>query len=139
MRKNYEEAQKRIVALETDLQLAEQRVAALEKVQKEEDNGEIKILREQLCHKSELLDKVKYLLSRVAVNEKTLRQRVNIHFYMYKRKKDKCFELKKKKKKYKRIIYETYIISGTATRIEANIVYDTRVSCNISYSRIKNR
>lgn len=76
LRKNYEEAQKRIVALETDLQLAEQRVAALEKVQKEEDNGEIKILREQLCHKSELLDKVKYLLSRVAVNEKTLRQRV---------------------------------------------------------------
>lgn len=82
LRKNYEVAQKRIVALETDLRLAEQRVVALEKVQKEGDNGEIKILREQLCQKSELLDKVKYLLSRVAVNEKTLRQRVNIHFYV---------------------------------------------------------
>lgn len=120
------------------MQLAEQRVAALEKVQKEEDNGEIKILREQLCHKSELLDKVKYLLSRVAVNEKTLRQRVNIHFYIYKKEKEKMLRVKKKKKrKYKKIIYETYIISGTATRIKANIVYDTRVSCNISYSRIE--
>lgn len=71
----------RIVALETDLQLAEQRVTGLEKVQTEEDDGEIKMLREQLCHKSELLDKVKHLLSRAAVNEKTLRQRVNIQFY----------------------------------------------------------
>lgn len=79
MKNNYEEAQKRIVALETDLQLAERRVAAFEKVQKEEDNGEIKTLREQLYHKSELLDKVKHLLSRAAMNEKSLRQRVNIH------------------------------------------------------------
>ncbi|CAD1480387.1 unnamed protein product, partial [Heterotrigona itama] len=75
LQKNYEEAQKRIVALQTDLQLAEQRVAALEKVQKEEDNGEMKVLREQLYHKSELLNKVKHLLSRAATNEKTLRQR----------------------------------------------------------------
>lgn len=77
MQKQYEEARKRIVALETDLQLAEQRVTALERVQKEEDNGEANILREQLNHKSELLDKVKHLLSRAAMNEKTLRQRVN--------------------------------------------------------------
>ncbi|OAD55251.1 hypothetical protein WN48_05217 [Eufriesea mexicana] len=76
LRNQYEEAQKRIVALETDLQLAEQRVAGLEKVQMEEDNGEIKMLREQLCYKSELLDKVKHLLSRAAMNERTLRQRV---------------------------------------------------------------
>ncbi|XP_034174302.2 centrosomal protein 290kDa [Osmia lignaria lignaria] len=76
LQKQYEEAKKRIVALETDLQLAEQRVVALERVQKEEDNGEAKILREQLNHKSELLDKVKHLLSRAAMNEKTLRQRV---------------------------------------------------------------
>ena len=76
LQKNYEEAQKRIVALETDLQLAEQRVTALEKVQKEEDNGEIKVLREQLYQKSELLNKVKHLLSRAATNERTLRQRV---------------------------------------------------------------
>ena len=80
LQRSYEEAQKRIVALETDLQLAEQRVTALEKVQKEEDNGEIKVLREQLYHKSELLNKVKHLLSRAATNEKTLRQRVNILF-----------------------------------------------------------
>lgn len=80
LKNNYEEAQKRIVALETDLQLAERRVAAFEKVQKEEDNGEIKTLREQLYHKSELLDKVKHLLSRAAMNERSLRQRVNIHF-----------------------------------------------------------
>ncbi|CAK9795503.1 Centrosomal protein of 290 kDa [Anthophora quadrimaculata] len=76
LQKHYEEAQKRIVALETDLQLAEQRVNAFEKIQKEDDNGEMKVLREQLIHKSELLDKMKHLLSRAAVNEKTLRQRV---------------------------------------------------------------
>lgn len=80
LQRNYEEAQKRIVALESDLQLAEQRVTALEKIQKEEDNGEIKVLREQLYHKSELLNKMKHLLSRAATNEKTLRQRVNILF-----------------------------------------------------------
>ncbi|KOC58823.1 Centrosomal protein of 290 kDa [Habropoda laboriosa] len=76
LQKHYEEAQIRVVALETDLQLAEQRVNALEKVQKEDDNGEMKVLREQLIQKSDLLDKVKHLLSRAAVNEKTLRQRV---------------------------------------------------------------
>ncbi|CAL7934044.1 unnamed protein product [Xylocopa violacea] len=76
LRKQHEEARKRIVALETDLQLSEQRVAAFEKVQKEDDNGEIKILREQLSHKSELLDRVKHLLSKAAVNERTLRQRI---------------------------------------------------------------
>ncbi|XP_017893114.1 centrosomal protein of 290 kDa [Ceratina calcarata] len=76
LQRQYEDAQKRIVALETDLQLAEQRVTALEKVQKEDDNAEIKVLREQLSHKSELLDKVKHLLSRAAINEKSLRQRV---------------------------------------------------------------
>lgn len=81
MRDLHEEAQKRIVALETDLQLSEQRVAALGNVEKEGDNGEIKMLKEQLSHKSELLDKVKHLLSRAAANEKSLRQRVNIHCF----------------------------------------------------------
>ncbi|XP_076766849.1 centrosomal protein 290kDa [Xylocopa sonorina] len=76
LRRQHEEAQKRIVTLETDLQLCEQRVAAFEKAQKEDDNGEIKILREQLSHKSELLDRVKHLLSKAAVNERTLRQRI---------------------------------------------------------------
>ncbi|XP_043248630.1 centrosomal protein of 290 kDa [Colletes gigas] len=76
LQKQYEEAQKRVVALETDLQLAEQRLAAFEKAQREDDSGEIMVLKEQLSQKSELLDKVKHLLSRAAVNEKSLRQRV---------------------------------------------------------------
>nr|XP_031834342.1 centrosomal protein of 290 kDa isoform X1 [Nomia melanderi] len=76
LQKQYEEAQKRVVALEADLQLAEQRLAALQAVQREDENGEVKVLREQLSHKSELLDKMKHLLSRAALNEKTLRQRV---------------------------------------------------------------
>ncbi|XP_076288209.1 centrosomal protein 290kDa [Lasioglossum baleicum] len=76
LQKQYEEAQKRVVALETDLQLAEQRLAALQNVQKDDENGEIMVLKEQLTHKSELLDKVKHLLSRAAINEKALRQRV---------------------------------------------------------------
>lgn len=78
-RRQYEEARKRVVALETDLQLAEQRLAAYEKSQTEDDNnGEMRALKMQLNHKSELLDKVKHLLSRAALNEKSLRQRVNI-------------------------------------------------------------
>ncbi|XP_015431660.1 PREDICTED: centrosomal protein of 290 kDa [Dufourea novaeangliae] len=76
LQKQYEAAQKRVVALEADLQLAEQRLAALQTVQKDDDCGEVQVLREQLNHKSELLDKVKHLLSRAAMNEKTLRQRV---------------------------------------------------------------
>ncbi|XP_033329753.2 centrosomal protein 290kDa isoform X1 [Megalopta genalis] len=76
LQEQYEEAQKRVVALETDLQLAEQRLVALQTIQKEDENGELKVLKEQLSHKSELLDKVKHLLSRAAINEKTLRQRV---------------------------------------------------------------
>lgn len=50
----------------------------LEKAQKEDDNGDLGILRQQLIHKSELLEKVKQLLTRAAINEKTLRQRVRI-------------------------------------------------------------
>lgn len=60
------------------MRLAEQRVAMLEKAQKEDDNGDLGILRQQLIHKSELLEKVKQLLTRAAINEKTLRQRVRI-------------------------------------------------------------
>lgn len=77
--KLYERSQQRVVALETDLQLAEQRIAMLEDTRKEDDNsGEIGVLRHQLAHKSELLDKVKQLLTRAAINEKSLRQRVFI-------------------------------------------------------------
>jgi len=65
-----------VVSLEADLRLAEQRVAMLEKAQKEDDNGDFQILKQQLIHKSELLDKMKQLLTRAAINEKTLRQRV---------------------------------------------------------------
>lgn len=67
-----------MISLESDLRLAEQRIFMLEKAQKEDDNGDLKILRQQLIHKSELLEKVKQLLSRAAINEKTLRQRVRI-------------------------------------------------------------
>ncbi|KAL2711712.1 centrosomal protein of 290 kDa-like isoform X1 [Vespula squamosa] len=74
--KLYEEAQKKVIDLETDLQLAEQRITMLEKTQKEDENSEINILKQQLSHKSELLEKVKQLLTRAAINEKTLRQRL---------------------------------------------------------------
>ncbi|KYM95179.1 PREDICTED: centrosomal protein of 290 kDa [Cyphomyrmex costatus] len=74
--RQYEESQKRVISLEADLRLAEQRVAMLEKAHKEDDNGDFRILKQQLIHKSELLNKVKQLLTRAAKNEKTLRQRV---------------------------------------------------------------
>lgn len=74
--KLYEQAKKRVVDLETDLQLAEQRVEMLERTQKEEDSSNIDILKQQLSHKSELLERVKQLLTKAAINEKTLRQRV---------------------------------------------------------------
>lgn len=67
-----------MISLESDLRLAEQRVAMLEKAQKEDDCGDLRILKQQLNHKSELLEKVKQLLTRAAINEKTLRQRVRI-------------------------------------------------------------
>ncbi|XP_063976076.1 centrosomal protein Cep290 [Diachasmimorpha longicaudata] len=74
----YEQAKKRVVALETDLQLAEQRILMLEKARSEEENcGEIGILKHQLAHKSELLDKVKQLMTRAAANEKALRQKIH--------------------------------------------------------------
>lgn len=65
-----------MINLESDLRLAEQRVAMLEKVQKEDDNGDFLILKQQLIHKSELLKRMKQLLTRAAINEKTLQQRV---------------------------------------------------------------
>ncbi|XP_050465506.1 centrosomal protein of 290 kDa-like isoform X1 [Cataglyphis hispanica] len=76
LQRQYEESQKRVISLESDLRLAEQRIVMLEKAQKEDDNGDFRILKQQLIHKSELLEKVKQLLTRAAMNEKTLRQRV---------------------------------------------------------------
>lgn len=67
-----------MITLESDLQLAEQRIAMLEEAQTEEYNGDMQIMKEQLTYKSELLEKVKQLLSRAAINEKMLRQRVRI-------------------------------------------------------------
>ncbi|KAG8035271.1 hypothetical protein G9C98_001761 [Cotesia typhae] len=75
LKRQYEEAKKRVIALETDLQLAEQRIKMLEDMHKEDTSVEINILKQQLTHKSELLDKVKQLLTRAAINEKALRQR----------------------------------------------------------------
>ncbi|XP_070169848.1 centrosomal protein of 290 kDa isoform X2 [Polyergus mexicanus] len=76
LQRQYEESQKRVISLESDLQLAEQRIIMLEKAQKEDDNGDFRILKQQLIHKSELLEKVKLLLTRAAINEKALRQRM---------------------------------------------------------------
>ncbi|KMQ92334.1 centrosomal protein [Lasius niger] len=76
LQRQYEESQKHVISLESDLRLAEQRIVMLEKAQKEDDNGDFHILKQQLIHKSELLEKVKQLLTRAAINEKTLRQRV---------------------------------------------------------------
>ncbi|CAG5073805.1 Similar to cep290: Centrosomal protein cep290 (Drosophila melanogaster) [Cotesia congregata] len=77
LKRQYEEAKKRVIALETDLQLAEQRIKMLEDMHKEDTSVEINILKQQLAHKSELLDKVKQLLTRAAINEKALRQRIH--------------------------------------------------------------
>lgn len=71
-----------MISLESDLRLAEQRVAMLEKVQKEDDCVDFEILKQQLIYKSELLEKVKQLLMRAAINEKTLRQRVRIYVHL---------------------------------------------------------
>lgn len=78
LRKQYELSKQQIVSLETDLQLSEQRIIMLENSLQfsDDSNGEIKELKMQIAHKSELLDKVKHLLTRAAVNEKALRQKV---------------------------------------------------------------
>lgn len=67
-----------MISLESDLRLAEHRIVMLEKAQKEDDNGDFQVLKQQLIHKSKLLEKVKQLLTRTVVNEKALRQRVRI-------------------------------------------------------------
>ncbi|XP_015607794.1 centrosomal protein of 290 kDa isoform X2 [Cephus cinctus] len=77
LQEQYERAQQQVVALETDLQLAEQRIVMLENARKEEEsNSEVSLLKQQLLHKSELLDKVKQLLTKAAINEKALRQQI---------------------------------------------------------------
>lgn len=75
--------------MESDLRLAEQRITMLKKAEKEDDNGDYRVLKEQLLHKSELLDKVKQLLTRAAINEKTLRQRVRFYKVQWKIKLEK--------------------------------------------------
>ncbi|XP_043474631.1 centrosomal protein of 290 kDa isoform X2 [Leptopilina heterotoma] len=78
LRKQYELSKQQIVSLETDLQLSEQRIIMLENSLhfSDDSNGEIKELKLQIAHKSELLDKVKHLLTRAAINEKALRQKI---------------------------------------------------------------
>lgn len=82
-REENEQARKRIVALENDLELAEKRIAQLEEALAEksgqEGTGEVTLLREQLHRKCELLLKVKDLLTKAAINEKALRQRVSYY------------------------------------------------------------
>jgi len=50
----------------------------LQKTQKEDNNGDFQVLKQQLIHKSKLLEKMKELLTRTVMNEKALRQRVRI-------------------------------------------------------------
>ncbi|XP_026827696.1 centrosomal protein of 290 kDa isoform X2 [Ooceraea biroi] len=76
LQRQYEESQKRVISLESDLCLAEHRLAMLQKAEKEDDNGDLQVLKQQLIHKSKLLEKVKQLLTRAVTNEKALRQRV---------------------------------------------------------------
>lgn len=86
LRGQYEKAKQRVVALETDLKLAEQRIAMLERSGgdycDEGDDDQVSALKQQLEHKSELLHKMKQLLTRAAINEKNLRHRVNAKIYL---------------------------------------------------------
>lgn len=79
LRGQCERAKQRVVALETDLKLAEQRIAMLERTSGgdcEESDDRVNGLKQQLEHKSELLHKMKQLLTNAAINEKNLRHRV---------------------------------------------------------------
>lgn len=120
-----------MISLEADLQLAEQRVVMLEKAQKEDDNGDLRILKQQLIHKSELLDKVKQLLTRAAMNEKTLRQRVRIQTVFYL--KD---EVERNHLHFNLIII--IFLLGATAGIEAKSVNNSRVLCNSTYATIMN-
>lgn len=63
-----------------ELQLAEKRISAMEKELSTDNRKDAESLKQQLSRKSELLEKVKDLLARAAINEKALRQRVNDGF-----------------------------------------------------------
>ncbi|XP_008211366.1 centrosomal protein cep290 [Nasonia vitripennis] len=80
LREDYEQAKQRIAVLETELDLAEKRIAMMEEtaaLKSDDDNSEeVALLKQQLHRKSELLMKVKDLLSKAASNEKELRHRI---------------------------------------------------------------
>jgi hypothetical protein len=67
-----------VINLESDLHLAEHRIAMLQETQKEDNNEDFQVLKQQLIHKSKLLEKMKQLLTRTVMNEKALRQHVRI-------------------------------------------------------------
>jgi len=67
-----------VISLESDLHLAEHRIAILQKTQKEDNNEDFQALKQQLIHKSKLLEKMKQLLTRTVMNEKAMRRRVRI-------------------------------------------------------------
>ena len=84
LREEYEHALQRIMSLETDLELAEKKTLMMQEtaVEKPDDcsDSEVTLLRQQLAKKSELLQRVKDLLTKAAMNEKALRQRVSDYF-----------------------------------------------------------
>lgn len=81
LREDYEQAKQRIAVLESELELAEKRIAIMmdtAALKSDDDNSEeVMLLKQQLHRKSELLVKVKDLLAKAASNEKELRQRVS--------------------------------------------------------------
>lgn len=89
LRDEYEQAKHRIAFLETELELAQRKIALMAETNAittadksmSENVAEIALLREQLSRKSEVLFKVKDLLAKATANEKALRQRVSIVFF----------------------------------------------------------
>jgi hypothetical protein len=82
LRAEWERSGRRVALLETELELAQKRIKLMEKaaLEKSGEDGpeEAAALRLQLNRKSELLLKVKDLLTKAALNEKVLRQRVGL-------------------------------------------------------------
>lgn len=73
LREEHEQALKRIMSLETELDSAERKILMMS-----EKTNEVDVLKQQLNRKAELLSKVKDLLQKAALNEKALRQKVSI-------------------------------------------------------------
>lgn len=83
LQEHYLEAMQRVSQLETELdkanvqtRLLENKLKAVQEDSARSDMSELQLLRAQLVHKSELLDKVKILLQRAAAKEKMLHDKV---------------------------------------------------------------